>query len=109
MHEVALAMEMLDLAVMRAESRRVTRVIVEIGAMSCVSADALRFAFEVAAKDTVAEGAELEIAAIPVTATCRACGQMRRTTDPWARCPCGGLDLALEGGDELRMKAIEVM
>jgi hydrogenase nickel incorporation protein HypA/HybF len=109
MHEVGLAMEMVDLAVARADSRRVTRVVVEIGAMSCVSADALRFAFEIAAKDTVAEGAALEIAAIPATATCRGCGQTRQTTDPWARCSCGGLDLTLEGGEELRMKAIEVM
>jgi hydrogenase nickel incorporation protein HypA/HybF len=109
MHEVGLAMEMVDIAARHAGERRVTRVIVEVGALSCVSADALRFAFEVAAKDTAADGAELDVRTIPARVSCRECRVERETTDPWARCPCGGLDLAFEGGDELRVKAIELV
>lgn len=108
MHEVALALEMLDMAVARAASRKVARVVVEVGVRSCVHAEALRFAFEVAAQDTVAAGAFLDVRAMPALAKCVACGLARETIDVWARCECGSDEIVLEGGEQLRMREIEV-
>ena len=108
MHEVAIALEMLELAVSRAQPRRVSKLVVEIGVRSCVQPEALRFAFEVAARDTAADGAVLEVQSIPTRTRCLACGGAGETADIWARCACGCGELTFEGGDELRLREIEV-
>ena len=50
------------------------RVVLEIGRLSGVVPDALRFCFEICAKDTILDGAALEIREIAGRAHCGACG-----------------------------------
>jgi hydrogenase nickel incorporation protein HypA/HybF len=45
----------------RAGGARVKRVVLEVGDLTCVLPDALRFCFELATEGTVMEGAELAI------------------------------------------------
>lgn len=109
MHELSIAQAVMAIVAEHAGERRVTRVEVEVGHLRQVVPDALRFAFELVAQDTVAEGAELSLREVPVRARCRACG----TTSPQRRFPlacgtCGGVDLEIVSGEELRVLSLEV-
>jgi hydrogenase nickel incorporation protein HypA/HybF len=57
MHELSIADGIVEHCADRANGARVLRVRLEIGVLSCVTADALRFCFDVCAKDTMLEGA----------------------------------------------------
>ena len=50
------------------------RVRLEIGQLAAVMPDAMRFCFDVCARNTVLEGAALEIVEIPGRALCDDCG-----------------------------------
>ena len=113
MHEVALCHSLVE--IIRDEQRqrgfdRVRRVIVEVGVLGHVDPQALEFAFDVAAHDSPAEGAVLEIRDIAGRAWCMDCSQavtVSRRGDP---CPgCGGFGMIVEQGDELRLKELEVI
>jgi hypothetical protein len=61
MHELGLTMNIVAICEEHAAGRKVTRVRLELGTLSAVMADALRFCFDVVAAGTVVEGATLEI------------------------------------------------
>jgi hydrogenase nickel incorporation protein HypA/HybF len=61
MHELSIANSIVEICAGRAGDARVTRVRLEIGQLAAVMPDAVRFCFDVCAKDTVLEGAALEI------------------------------------------------
>jgi hydrogenase nickel incorporation protein HypA/HybF len=61
MHELSIAHAIVEMAVERAEGKRITRVVVEIGKLAAVLPDALRFGFDVASEGTAVEGAMLEV------------------------------------------------
>ncbi len=107
MHELAIATAVVDACAERAAGARVLRVCVEIGQLSAVLPDALRFCFEVCAQDTAIEGAELEITEVPGRARCDACGEVVALAVPWGCCGCGGM-LRIIAGKELRVKEMEV-
>ena len=108
MHELSIADGIVEHCAERANGARVLRVRLEIGRLSCVTAEALRFCFDVCAKDTVVEGAALEIIQVPGRARCRGCGgevEIRSFTES---CACGNSDLRVIAGEELRLKDMEV-
>jgi hydrogenase nickel incorporation protein HypA/HybF len=87
----------------------VTMVRVEIGVLSGVEPDALRFCFDAVARGTIAEGARFEIIAEAGRAWCRACGKSVPILQKYDACPeCGGHQLRIEGGEALRIKELEV-
>lgn len=64
MHELSIALALVELTSEEAERLRAARVntlYVRLGTSSGVVADALRFSFDVAAAGTIAEGARLEL------------------------------------------------
>ena len=61
MHELGIALEVVDIVTRRAAGARVKRVVLEIGALTAVLPDALSFSFQLASVGTSAEGAELTI------------------------------------------------
>jgi hydrogenase nickel incorporation protein HypA/HybF len=61
MHELALSQAIVDMCAERAAGARVLRVTLEVGALAAVLPEALRFCFDVCARDTALEGAALEI------------------------------------------------
>lgn len=112
MHEMSLCRSILQTLEEHAQRKRFSRVRqvrLEIGALAGVEIHALRFGFEAVTRDTLAEGATLEIIAVPGRAWCIACRRpvaVRQRFDP---CPaCGGHVLRITGGDELRIKDLEV-
>jgi hydrogenase nickel incorporation protein HypA/HybF len=108
-HELGLCQGILEAVERRAAGRRVTRVRVRAGAQHRVVEPALAQAFALVSEGTVADGAAVELVVVPALASCLDCGEQVETTDPLAACPvCGGLDLEVEGGDELILEAIHV-
>ena len=67
MHELALTQAIVEECAARAEGCRVTKVVVEIGELSAVLPDAVRFCFDLCCEGTPLEGAELEIVALSGT------------------------------------------
>ncbi len=112
MHELSLAESALELVTEAARRDGCTRVRVvrmEIGALSCVEVDALRFAFEVASTGTCAEGARLDIVALPGEGECSACGIRAGMETGYELCPqCRTRPLRVVRGMEMRVRDIDV-
>ena len=107
MHELGIASAVVDACVEQAGGARVLRVRVEVGQLVAVMPDSLRFCFDVCARGTLAEGAELEILATAGRAVCERCGENVALTTPFGRCACHGR-LRIIAGTELRVKDMEI-
>ncbi|MEO1015739.1 MAG: hydrogenase maturation nickel metallochaperone HypA [Pseudomonadota bacterium] len=112
MHELALARSVVkiveDEAAVRAFSG-VKKVVLEIGALSCVDPRALEFSFDAVASGTVAAGARLEIETPPGRARCFACEAEVDIAGRGEPCPeCGSHQLFVIGGDDMVVKSLEV-
>lgn len=84
-------------------------VSVEIGRFAGVEKDALHFAFEVVMRGSPAEGAQLITLDLPGRALCYDCVKEVEIENRLDPCPdCGGGKLMPQGGDEMRIKDLEV-
>ena len=109
-HELALSESVVAMVRERLGAARVVRVRLQVGCLMAVVPDALRFCFEVCTKDTTLDGATLEIDEIVAHATCRTCGSSFAASSPLAVCgACGSADVRVVGGDQLRIKEVEVV
>lgn len=109
MHELAITQGIVEMIVERTESARVTAVYLRIGKVSGVVPDAVRFCFDLVAEGTPVEGARLEIDEPPGRARCRACGCAFDVEGIVVLCACGSADVEVLGGDELLVRAVEVV
>lgn len=109
MHELAIAQGVLDVALEAAAGRRVRRVELRVGRLRQVVAPALAFSFELVARGTAAEGAELAIEDVAIVGRCRACGaESGQPAFPLRCASCGGLDLEVVTGEELSVEWLEL-
>jgi len=109
MHEVALGEAILDAVERRAAGRKVRRVKVQIGTLHRVVGPALDQGFALVSEGSVAEGAELDIVTVPVTVTCRSCGEHHHSEDQQFVClACGSEDVDVDGGEELLLESLEL-
>jgi len=109
MHELSLAASVVEIALRHAAGRRVTRVELEVGALRQAVPSALTFSFEVVAQGTLAEGAILDIRAIPARGACRRCGAVSELHLFPLQCPsCGAFDLEIVAGEELLVASLEL-
>ena len=110
MHELSLSRAVLSTAVAHAEGRRVTGVSVRVGrcARSCPSS--LAFYFEIVARGTPCEGAQLEIERGRRAAALHACGEEWEHREPSLPLPgaAAGSDVSVIAGEELQVESIEV-
>jgi hydrogenase nickel incorporation protein HypA/HybF len=90
-------------------AEKVTRVIVEVGALSAVEPEALQFCFAAIAAGTLAEGAVLEIERIPGGGWCADCDRLVPLAERFGLCPeCGGHSVRVTAGQELKVRELEV-
>jgi hydrogenase nickel incorporation protein HypA/HybF len=112
MHELGISERIVAICTEHAAAQgprtRVTQVTLEIGALSAVLPDALRFCFEVCTNGTIVAGAALEIIEIAGRARCIDCACEFSVSEIYGSCRCGSANLALIAGDELRVKQMEV-
>jgi hydrogenase nickel incorporation protein HypA/HybF len=109
MHELAIAGSIAAIAERHAAGRRVTRVEVHVGHLRQIVPSALEFAFELVVRDTVLKGAELALVEVPAAGRCRACGAEGRLDGfPFTCRACGGWDVAVTAGEELRIESLDL-
>src|SRR6267142_6480830 len=108
MHELAIMESVVDAVTERVGDVKVVRVLLEIGKLSGVVPDALRFCFDLATAETPLEGAALEIVEIPGRARCLQCFADVDLEDQIALCVCGSANLDFLSGQELRIREVEV-
>jgi hydrogenase nickel incorporation protein HypA/HybF len=112
MHEVGLMQSALELAEEQARLRgacRIHRITLRIGKLAGVELEALTFAFEVVAAGTMAEGAALQVEAVPVVCYCCGCEKEFAPEDFVFACPaCGALSQDVRSGQELELTSLEV-
>jgi hydrogenase nickel incorporation protein HypA/HybF len=111
LHELSLCESLLEIIEEQASVhnyRRVKTVWLEVGRFAGVEGAALRFSFEVVVRESLAEGAKLKIIDIPGRGWCFDCGEEVLVEGYFEICPrCGGA-VQITGGQEFRMKELEV-
>lgn len=112
MHELSIAMSIVDAAQEEAQRRgvQVTAVHLRLGALSGVVKDALQFSYEMACQDTPLEGSQLIVEDLPVIVFCALC-QKEQTLGSvqMFACPtCGTPTMDVRQGKELEVYALEV-
>ena len=112
MHEMSLALGVVQIVEEAARAQgfaKVRAVRLEIGRLAAVEVEALRFCFQAATRGTVADEAALEIVALPGTAWCMQCSRSVELPALAEPCTiCGGYQLQVTGGTEMRVKELEI-
>lgn len=112
MHEMSLAegvLQLIEDAARRDPFNKVGTVWLEIGQLSGVDPEALAFCFDAVTRNTVAEGARLEIITLPGQGWCEACALTVPMAEVFDTCPkCAGFPLRVTAGTEMQVKELEV-
>lgn len=112
MHEMSLAEGILDIveqAAGKEDCRRVKEVRLEIGALAGVEIEALRFCLDVVLRNSVAEGARIEIETTPGQGFCLDCAMPVPIGTLYDACPrCGSYRVEATGGNQMRVKDLLV-
>lgn len=113
MHELSIAMSIVDLAREEAELRGapgVDVVYLRLGPLSGVVKEALLFSYEIACQQTMLEGSKLLIEEVPIIANCPVCRERRYVQSMQSLCcvECGTPTPEILEGRELMVTALEL-
>ena len=112
MHELSIAISIVDTAREEAEKRgvRVSAVHLRLGALAGVVKDALLFSYDMASQDTPLAGSRLLVEDLPVVVFCPKCDARRDLPSVQSfACPvCGSPTRDILQGKELEVYALEV-
>jgi hydrogenase nickel incorporation protein HypA/HybF len=107
-HEYGITETVVAAVVGQLPDAAVTCVHLEIGSLSGVAADSVRFYFPMAAEGTNLEGARLEITEVPARCRCGSCGEEFEPDGPIPLCACGSADTTVLSGGDMRILSVEV-
>ena len=112
MHELSLALEVIDLAQREAGKRGIVtirEILIEVGDLSGVEADTFQSALEMVVKDSVLENAGINLVRIPGTGKCSACSNEFKMKTRFDTCPgCQCFASEITGGDDFRIVSLTV-
>jgi hydrogenase nickel incorporation protein HypA/HybF len=112
MHEMGIARNILDIAVAAAQREgtgKISKISLIAGELRGIEPAQLTFCFGFTARDTIAEGACLDIEIVPARGFCDECQVGFTVKLRHYACPaCGSAKIHLKGGDELLVKDIEI-
>lgn len=109
MHELSIGSAVVGTAVRHAAGRPVRTVHLRVGQLRQVVPDSLTFFFELVSRETVCDGARLDVEHVPAVLGCGPCDRTWTIDVPAFRCPaCGGADVRVLAGNELEVESIEV-
>jgi hydrogenase nickel incorporation protein HypA/HybF len=112
MHELSIAMSIVEMAEEEAERRgvRISAVHLTLGLLSGVVKDALLSSYEIACDGTPLAGSRLLVTEVPVEVFCPACqGPRKLTSMQWFCCPdCGTPTGEVLHGKEMQVTALEI-
>lgn len=108
MHELGITRNVVAIVADRAQGQKVLRVTLEVGRLSGMLPEAIRFCFDICSQGTTVQGAQLQIIEPEGRGHCGACGAEPVLTTPLGRCPvCGEPSLRIVAGTELKIKEME--
>jgi hydrogenase nickel incorporation protein HypA/HybF len=108
MHELSVCQGIVESVCEAVPEGDVLVVTVEIGGLSGVVPEAIRFCFDACARGTRVEGARLDIVEVPGRGRCASCDRELAMDALVARCACGNPFLEIVRGRELRIRSVEV-
>ena len=112
MHELSIAMSIIEMAQEEAERRKVEidAVHLELGMLSGVVKEALLFSYEIACDGTPLQGSRLVVKEIPIEVYCPTCDKQQTLNSmQWFCCPeCSTPTSEVIHGRELAITALEI-
>jgi hydrogenase nickel incorporation protein HypA/HybF len=112
MHELSIALSIIDVAAEEAERRngRVVAVHLKLGPLSGVVKEALVSAYGLAREHTPLEHSELIVEEVPIVAHCASCAAERTLASMQELCcpVCGAPATEIVSGRELEVVALEI-
>ncbi|HQQ13753.1 MAG TPA: hydrogenase maturation nickel metallochaperone HypA [Bacteroidales bacterium] len=113
MHELSIAVQIAEIITeeaAKAEALTVTKVILEIGSLSGIEADAIELAVPEAFRNTICENAAVEYHYIKARAVCESCCNEFDPIDHYKICPfCNSLYTSFLKGKELNIKSFDIV
>ncbi|PLX04234.1 MAG: hydrogenase maturation nickel metallochaperone HypA [Marinilabiliales bacterium] len=112
MHELSIATNVVEIVEEEAKAKqaqKVTKLELEVGALSGVVMDALKFAMEEAVKNTIMQNASIHYHVIDGIAKCENCSEQFDTEEYFSPClKCGHPYTDIIQGKELKIKSINI-
>ncbi len=112
MHELPVTESILEIALRyanQAGARRITDLYLVIGQLSSLVDDSVQFYWDMIAKDSIAEGAQLHFERIPAEMVCLDCGTSFAPDGETLACPnCQSVRVKVTKGEEFRLDSIDV-
>lgn len=112
MHELSLMQSLCEQVLRQTllhQAERVSCIRLRVGMLAGVDPQALHFAAAVVFEGTCAQGARLEIEAVPAAFWCSRCNQEFETNDGLGLCPaCGEISPQLLRGRELILTSLDL-
>ncbi len=120
MHEISIAGAIVDAVIEAAKkhnAKKVNEVFIEIGELTALNPEQLKFIFETITRDTVAEGARYDIHVVKPLIECRECSykgpieffERLHFFLPVIKCPsCGETDVDIIAGRECCVRKIKI-
>lgn len=112
MHELTITQSLLEIALRhgkQANASRITDLYLVIGDLSSVVDDSVKFYWDIIAKDTPAEGAELHFQRKATEILCLDCDLRYHPGDKIMTCPnCSGTNIKILSGEEFFLEAINI-
>lgn len=110
MHELSLALEVIELVQREADQRRITSVqeiLIEVGDLSGVEADAFQSALELLVNGSILETTVIQIQRTPGKGRCTSCDKEIDMNHRLSVCPdCLRFPSEISGGDEFRVVSL---
>jgi len=111
MHEMSIALGIVDIAKQEAKKAKTTSfsaIELEIGTLAGIEFDSLEFVWDMAVKNTPLESAKRTIHKIRARAQCGDCDHFFDLSNMYDNCPkCGSFFKVVIQGKELRVKSLE--
>ena len=112
MHELSIAISIVDIAIRQANASLATSVScveLDIGTISGIEYESLQFALSVAVNETILEDTEFKINKIEALMECNSCDNLFTPNGLNGKCPdCTGTDTTLIKGKELQIRSLLV-
>jgi len=107
MHELSLAADVINLVTEEARKNGLSviqELLIEVGDLSGVEADAFQWALELLTKETILGKAEILLNRSPGTGICKSCEREFEMRNRLDSCPlCGAFPSEIRGGQEFRV------
>ncbi|PWH19456.1 MAG: hydrogenase maturation nickel metallochaperone HypA [Anaerolineae bacterium] len=112
MHELAITQNVLNIVLDhagKAQATKISKIYLVIGELSSIVDESVQFYWEIIAKDTLAEQAELVFRRISASFECSDCHTVYQLDGNAVYCPaCGSSRVKILSGEEFYIEAIDV-